>query len=538
LNVTDTLPQHTSYVSGGTLTGNVISFSQTSLAAGITQTFTFQVRAASDLSGIDSIANQAIVTGGGDTTKTTDTSDDTSCVECPTVIPVNSLIVWKTVSDTSGNGDGKVELNEVLTYTIHVKNNGSTTMPSLAVTDTVPAYTSYVGGGDSYDATSKVVSFTGGSLAAGATATFTFQVRSATNLNGVDTIYNQAVVIGGGDTTKSSPDTLGDCEGCQTKMPVMPLVAWKTVADSTGNARFSQGDKLTYTIHVWNISTQTIAPVTILDTIPANTVYIDGSASGNGQYDATGNSLIFTLSSLAPGATDSVTFDVRVEMSDPTIDSSIVNQATVIAAGDTILTTVDSTGSCADCKTRIGLPVTGLHLNEVQLQGNNNALLTWGTTTEFNSKSFTMMRSTDGGNTWVAIGTQPTKAQGGNSSIPLTYNMTDPNLAIGTYEYQVIETDIDGDTMMSNVVRVQITGNGKVYPNPANTYIRVELPTGAGSAVPYRMISADGKVVLSGTMTNQGSYGQISVSSIASDIYFLQVTVNNMVQTYKVQIQH
>jgi uncharacterized repeat protein (TIGR01451 family) len=325
----------------------------------------------------------------------------------------------------------------------------------------------------------------------------------------------------------------GNCEGCQTKIPVVSLVAWKTVADSTGKSQFEPDDKLTYTVHVWNISTQTIAQVTILDTVPANTVYIDGSASNDGQYDAASNSLTFTLSSLAPGAVDSITFDVRV-ISD--VDS-IVNQATAIGGGDTVLTSTDSMGNCVNCKTRIGLPVTGLQLS-AQVQANNNVLLTWGTITEFNSKSFMMMRSADGGNTWIVIGTQPTKALGGNSSIPLTYTMTDPNLPVGNYEYRVIETDIDGDTAMSNIVQVRITGGGKVYPNPANTYIRVELPVGAGNAIPYRMISADGKVVLSGTMMNQGSYGQISVSGIASDIYFLQIIVNNNTKTVKVQVQH
>jgi uncharacterized repeat protein (TIGR01451 family) len=380
--------------------------------------------------------------------------------------------------------------------------------------------------------TGNIVGFPSTSLAGGATQTFDFAVRADNDLSGIDTIYNQAILISGNDTIKSSPDSTDSCVACPTTIPVIHLVAWKTVVDSTGKAGFGVGDRLTYTIHVWNISTQAVAPVTILDTVPANTEYIDGSASNGGTYNAASNSLTFTLASLAPNGTDSVTFDVRVT----SIADSIVNQATVIGDGDTVLTTTDSMGICTNCVTRIGLPVTGLQLS-AQLQSNNNVLLNWGTTTEINSESFTVKRSVDGGNTWIVIGTQPSKAPGGNSSIPLTYNFTDPNLPVGNYEYQIIETDIDGDTLNSNIARIQVTGGAKIYPVPASNYIKVTLPAGA-TTVPYRLISSDGKIALSGTMSNLGSYGQISVSNVASDIYFLQITINNVMQTFKVQIQH
>ena len=182
------------------------------------------------------------------------------------------------------------------------------------------------------------------------------------------------------------------------------------------------------------------------------------------------------------------------------------------------------------------LPITGLQLT-AQPQANNDVILTWGTLTEINSQSFTVQRSSDGGKTWVTIGTQPTQAANGNSSVPLTYQITDPTVPIGSYEYRVVETDIDGATTTSNVVQISITGGKQVYPNPASTLLNVKLPASANN-VSYRLISADGKIVLKGTITNTGNYGQISVAGIASDIYFLQITVNNAMQTYEVRIQH
>jgi len=181
-------------------------------------------------------------------------------------------------------------------------------------------------------------------------------------------------------------------------------------------------------------------------------------------------------------------------------------------------------------------PITGLHL-AAQVQTNNEVQLTWGTITEINSKSFTVQRSADNGKTWVNIGALPTQAQNGNSSTPLTYQLTDQYVPVGSYEYRVVETDINGSTTTSNVVPIQITAGAKVYPIPASTYIRIILPAGTNN-VSYRMISTDGKVVLQGSMSNQGNFGQISVAGLASAVYFLQVTINNAVQTYKVQVQH
>ena len=190
-----------------------------------------------------------------------------------------------------------------------------------------------------------------------------------------------------------------------------------------------------------------------------------------------------------------------------------------------------------NCSQPFATPLTGFQLS-AQIQANNAVQLNWETKMEINSKNFTVQRSADGGKTWTDVGTVATKAVNGNSSTPLSYTLTDQNVQPGSYEYQVVETDINGNSTTSNIVQIQVTSSGaKVYPIPASTYVRIILPAGV-NAVPYRMISTDGKVVLQGSMSNQGNFGQISVSGLASAVYFLQVTINNAVQTYKVQVQH
>jgi flagellar basal body L-ring protein FlgH len=96
-----------------------------------------------------------------------------------------------------------------------------------------------------------------------------------------------------------------------------------------------------------------------------------------------------------------------------------------------------------------------------------------------------------------------------------------------------METDIAGSTQNSNTVQVEITGNQiKLYPNPASSVLTV---AGVTTNAPYRLINISGTTVQHGTISNNG---QISVSSIAPGTYLLQITINNVVQTYKVQVQH
>jgi|GEM_PF-1888455 len=232
---------------------------------------------------------------------------------------------------------------------------------------------------------------------------------------------------------------------------------------------------------------------------------------------------------IIPGATTNE-YTVTV----PSADTVVTYVGEINLGNDCLILSQPYTLNPADCAS--SLPVTGFQLS-AQVEGNNDVLLTWGTTTEINSKNFTVQRSADGGKTWIDVGTIATKAVNGNSSIPLSYQLTDSYVPVGNYEYRVVETNMDGNTANSNIVPIQITAGAKIYPIPASTYVRIVLPAGVSNAT-YRMISTDGKIVLSGTMSNQGNYGQISVSELASAVYFLQITVNNVMQTYEVQVQH
>jgi hypothetical protein len=97
----------------------------------------------------------------------------------------------------------------------------------------------------------------------------------------------------------------------------------------------------------------------------------------------------------------------------------------------------------------------------------------------------------------------------------------------GAATYSVVQ-----ELNFSNLATLQVS------PNPATGDVRVTLPAGTGNSVPYKLIGTDGKVILSGTMNNINSYGHISVSNVASGLYFLQIITNKLVVNCKLQVVH
>ncbi|MDR0793159.1 MAG: T9SS type A sorting domain-containing protein [Chitinophagaceae bacterium] len=175
-----------------------------------------------------------------------------------------------------------------------------------------------------------------------------------------------------------------------------------------------------------------------------------------------------------------------------------------------------------------------------QAQANNSALLQWTTTTETNNKGFYVERSADSLN-WTDLTFVNSQAAGGNSTVPNNYQFTDNSPLAGDNFYRLKQEDLSGTITYSTVQKLSFGTPAaalQVSPNPATGEVRVTLPAGAGSNVTYRLIGTNGSVILSGTMSNTNGYGKISVSNVATGMYFLQVITNNTVQNFKLQVMH
>ncbi len=72
--------------------------------------------------------------------------------------------------------------------------------------------------------------------------------------------------------------------------------------------------------------------------------------------------------------------------------------------------------------------------------------------------------------------------------------------------------------------------NVTVYPNPTSQKIFVNFDIPLIGSECYTIISADGKLVLSGKLVKEN---EINISSLPSEVYIFSVNQNNNIQSYK-----
>ncbi|GGC48976.1 hypothetical protein GCM10011386_46510 [Parapedobacter defluvii] len=231
----------------------------------------FTVVVDSDLTGVESIRNAAVVTGD-------DPGEPQEPeVETPTD-PVKSFSSEKTADKS------EVKAGEELTYTITVTNTGDVDYDGITITDAIPANTSYKEGSASE----------GGSLS-GNTLTWTvdvpfgesrgvsFTVVVDSDLTGVESIRNAAKVTG---------DDPGKPEEPEVETPTDPVKSFSS-EKTADKSEVKAGEELTYTITVTNTGDVDYDGITVSDAIPANTAYKEGSASEGGSLS--GNTLTWTV---------------------------------------------------------------------------------------------------------------------------------------------------------------------------------------------------------------------------------------------------
>lgn len=162
------------------------------------------------------------------------------------------------------------------------------------------------------------------------------------------------------------------------------------------------------------------------------------------------------------------------------------------------------------------LPVQFKQLNYEVLA--NATKLTWTTASEINNCEFVIEKSNEG----ASFKTIGSVKGAGNSSIELNYSFTDNGLNTAVSYYRIKQVDCDGKYAYSNIVKVLNKSNAiKIYPNPANQYLVVELPADEKSAV-VNIYSIDGKRVHS--LTVAGTQPRIDISQLLSGSYFINVT--------------
>jgi len=222
IQVTDYVPVYTTFADSdgpNPDANNLLTWTINSLDPGQSDTRTFRVKVAVDLTGAKSIENTAYVNNGngkgsqptlpalaGDATQ----PDLGGAGKPSTVIPIVSVVSfesWKIVLNSSG--EATVSPGEELSYIIYVRNTGNTTIPDLRVSDPIPDFTTFSTATDGavFLEGSHTVNWRVNNLGAGNVATLHFKVKVDNIPAGISSINNTARVQIGGNSDETSKPT-------------------------------------------------------------------------------------------------------------------------------------------------------------------------------------------------------------------------------------------------------------------------------------------------------------------------------------------
>ena len=299
VEITDTLPAHTTFVSAdtnGVENNGTITWNVSGVEHGKSVTVSFQVK-------VDEDTQAEVIENKGHTNDGIN-SFDTNTTKNPTPTQPKKDVFKP--ADMTTSIDGKpVKNGEEITYTIKYTNT-TDAKRTVEVKDVIPEYTEYVTGtadnGGVYDAATKTVSWKVEDVAVGNTVEFHFSVKVKAEANG-QVIENKADVHDGFNNVKTNTTT--------NPTPTQPKKDVFTGTDTTsidGKAVVA-GQELTYKITYTN-TTGTNQDVVVTDKLPAYTTYVEGSADNGGTL--TGDVLTWNLMAVPTGTTVSVTFKVKV----------------------------------------------------------------------------------------------------------------------------------------------------------------------------------------------------------------------------------
>jgi len=154
-----------------------------------------------------------------------------------------------------------------------------------------------------------------------------------------------------------------------------------------------------------------------------------------------------------------------------------------------------------------------------------DALLTWTTENEMNARHFVIERSANGSD-FDSIGVI---AASNNVSVNVYY-FTDKDPVNGNNYYRLRNVDLDGKASYSKLVvlannNTVTNGQMKIFPNPAQTVLNVEIAGTTGSEVRIQVFTLSGILMMEKQQSLSAGNNQqsLGITSLKSGHYFLKV---------------
>ena len=285
--------------------GKVTIFTISSLAPKAEATITYDYVVQEADKG-NTISNAAVGTPANpedpDGEKPGDNTDNP--VENPKLEVKKDIVSITAADGTQKDKAGKADLNDIITYSVTVTNTGNVKLTNVEITDSLEGI--QLAEGQSFDI---------GILEAGEakTVTYTYQVKES-DLG--KSILNTATATGKvPEDPEDAPKPEGkDEKEVPTEDSVRNYTIIKTASASTHeNGMFKAGETIHYTLTVTNTGNQTLENVEITDTLNAAGT-ISNLQGADSKQD--GKVTIFTISSLAPKAEATITYDYVVQEAD------------------------------------------------------------------------------------------------------------------------------------------------------------------------------------------------------------------------------
>jgi uncharacterized repeat protein (TIGR01451 family) len=288
-------------------TSGIITWNLGTLPANMTEyyTVTYQVRVNSTATG--TIRNVAVVTSPEDPTGDEDIEEIPVVVTPPITPPAISIV--KSVNPASGT---TVVPTQQLTYSLAVRNTGGQTANNVVIRDTLDNNLEFVSCDNNCTQSvvnnQTVLTWTISTLAVNQTINLSFVARVRPTATG--TIRNLATVVCPDNSTTCCPS--GNCNSNEVVNPINPgnLTIDKQVQDSDGVV--VPGQVVGYIINFSNATQVVQTNVRIVDTLPAQVTYVDGSCSNNCTFNSTARTLTWNVGTLNPAQSGQVSYQVRV----------------------------------------------------------------------------------------------------------------------------------------------------------------------------------------------------------------------------------
>lgn len=294
------------------------------------------------------------------------------------------LGVTKTVNPTAQ------ALGDIVTYTLNISHQPASTADAydVVLVDVIPAGLTYIANSVnppatfvSYDAGTRKLTLRYDSLPqAEGSRTITYQAQINTSaVVGVQQVNSLTMTWASlpgangdpnnGRNGEDGPGGLNDYQ-VTTSTPVTPTAsavidATKIVTfvipsgDANGNGIVDPGDTLQYTVTLKNTGTSPVTNVVFTDPIPANTQYVTGSSTlnGNSAGSFSDDTLTVNVGGLNASATATISFQVTVNTGTPA--GTIISNQGVVDSDQTVPEPTDADGSDANGDQPTVIPVGG-----------------------------------------------------------------------------------------------------------------------------------------------------------------------------------